>query len=94
MKNDDRIAELLAESLKKQDQMIDRQDRQEQLLNVLTQGQAQLLLTTKDLIDSVNGLVENQKETNQRLASIENKLVEVNELRRRIEEIERYVGMK
>ena len=27
MKNEDKITELLAESLKKQDQMIDRQDR-------------------------------------------------------------------
>ena len=87
MKGEDRIIELLAESLKKQ-------DRQEELLNVLTQGQAQLLLTTKDLVESVNGLVESQKETNRRLASIETKLTEVNDLRRRIEEIERYVGMK
>lgn len=87
MKNEDKITELLAESLKKQDQMIDRQDRQEELLNVLTQGQAQLLLATKDLI-------VNQKETNRRLASIEDKLTEVSELRKRIEEIERYVGMK
>lgn len=94
MKNEDKVTELLAESLKKQDQMIDRQDRQEQLLNVLTQSQAQLLLSTKDLVDSVNGLVENQKETNRRLASIEDKLTEVSELRKRIEEIERYVGMK
>ena len=67
--------------------MIDRQDKQEELLNVLTQGQAQLLLITKDL-------VINQKETNRRLASIEDKLTEVSELRKRIEEIERYVGMK
>ena len=87
MKNEDKITELLAESLKKQDQMIDRQDRQEELLNVLTQGQAQLLLVTKDLI-------VNQKETNRRLASIEDKLTEVSELRKRIEDIERYVGMK
>ena len=94
MKNENKIVELLAESLKKQDQMIDRQDRQEQLLNVLTQSQAQLLLTTKDLVESVNGLVENQKETNRRLAGIEDKLTEVSELRKRIEEIERYVGMK
>lgn len=94
MKNEDRITELLAEGLKKQDQMIDRQDRQEQLLNVLTQSQAQLLLTAKDLVDSVNGLVENQKEANRRLANIEDKLTEVSELRKRIEEIERYVGMK
>ena len=87
MKGEDRIIELLAESLKKQ-------DRQEELLNVLTQGQAQLLLTTKDLVGSVDVLVESQKETNRRLASIETKLTEVNDLRRRIEEIERYVGMK
>ena len=87
MKNENKIVELLAESLKKQDQMIDRQDKQEELLNVLTQGQAQLLLITKDL-------VINQKETNRRLASIEDKLTEVSELRKRIEEIERYVGMK
>ena len=80
MKNENKITELLAESLKKQ-------DRQEELLNVLTQGQAQLLLVVKDL-------VENQKETNKRLASIEDKLVEVTDLRKRIEEIERYVGMK
>ncbi len=80
MKNENRIIELLAEGLKKQDQ-------QEQLLNVLTQGQAQLLLATKDLIT-------NQKETNRRLANIEDKLTEVSELRKRIEEIERYVGMK
>lgn len=94
MKNENKIVELLAESLKKQDQMIDRQDRQEQLLNVLTQSQAQLLLTTKELVESVNGLVESQKETNRRLAGIEDKLTEVSELRKRIEEIERYVGMK
>ena len=64
MKNESRIMELLAESLKKQDQMIERQDKQEQLLNVLTQGQAQLLLAVKDVVD-------NQKETNKRLANIE-----------------------
>ncbi len=87
MKNENRIVELLAESLKKQDQMITRQDKQEELLDVLAQGQAQLLLIAKDL-------VVNQKETNRRLASIEDKLTEVSELRKRIEEIERYVGMK
>lgn len=67
--------------------MIERQDKQQELLNVLTQGQAQLLLTVKDML-------ENQKETNQRLASIETKLSEVSELRRKIEEIEKYIGMK
>ena len=87
MKNENKIVEPLAESLKRQGQMIERQDKQEELLNIFTQGQAQLLLTVKDV-------VENQKETNQRLASIENKLAEVSELRRSIEEIERYIGMK
>ena len=87
MKNESRIMELLAESLKKQDQMIERQDKQEQLLNVLTQGQAQLLLAVKDLID-------NQKETNKKLANIEDKLTEVSDLKKRIEEIEKYIGMK
>lgn len=87
MKNESRITELLTESLKKQDQMINRQDKQVQLLNVLVQGQAQLLLTVKDLAD-------NQKETNKRLASIEDKLTEVSALRKRIEDIERYIGMK
>ncbi len=94
MKHESRITELLTESLKKQDQMIDRQDKQEQLLNVLVQGQAQLLLTVKDLADNQKELASNQKETNKRLASIEDKLTEVSALRKRIEDIERYIGMK
>ncbi len=43
---------------------------------------------------TVKGMAENQIETNKRLASIESKLTEVNELRRRIEDIEKYIGMK
>lgn len=73
MKNESRITELLAESLKKQDQIIERQNRQEELLNVLTQREAHLLLAVKDVID-------NQKETNKRLVNIEDKLAEVSEL--------------
>ena len=87
MKNDSRIVELLSESLKKQ-------DGQEQLLNVLTQGQAQLLLTGKDSVEVTKELAVNQKETNHRLVSIEGKLIEVSELRRDIKEIKKYVGMK
>ena len=69
MKNEERIIELLEESLKKQ-------DIQERLLLV------------------VGDLVEVQRDTNQRLLNIENNLTEVNELRKRIEEIERYIGLK
>ena len=69
MKNEERIIELLEESLKKQ-------DIQERLLLV------------------VSDLVEVQRDTNQRLLNIENNLTEVNELRKRIEEIERYIGLK
>ena len=72
MKNEDRIAELLADSLKKQDQ-------QNELLNVLVQGQAQLLLTAQ--------------ETNKRLSSIEDSLEEVSELRREINRIKRHIGL-
>ena len=87
MKNESRIVELLSESLKKQ-------DSQEQLLNVLTQGQAQLLLTVKDLVEVTKELAKNQNETNRRLTSIESKLIEISELRREIDEIKKYVGMK
>lgn len=72
MKNEDRIAELLADSLKKQDQ-------QNELLNVLVQGQAQLLLTAQ--------------ETNKRLRSIENSLEEISELRQEINRIKRHIGL-
>ena len=72
MKNEDRIAELLADSLKKQDQ-------QNELLNVLVQGQAQLLLTAQ--------------ETNKRLSSIENSLEEISELRQEINRIKRHIGL-
>ena len=50
-----RIEELLAEGLKKQ-------DRQQELMDILVQGQAKLLL--------------NAEESNRRLASIEDKLTE------------------
>ncbi|MEM9831086.1 MAG: hypothetical protein AAF944_10640 [Bacteroidota bacterium] len=63
MKNQSRIEGLLAESLKKQDQMIERQDRQQELMDILVQGQAKLLL--------------NAEESNRLLANIEDKLTEV-----------------
>ena len=72
MKNEDRIVEILADSLKKQDQ-------QTELLNILVQGQAQLLLTAK--------------ETNQRLGAMEKNLAEISELRREIEKIKKHIGM-
>ena len=72
IKNDDKIVELLADSLKEQDQ-------QSELLNVLVQGQAQLLLTAQ--------------ETNKRLDSIENSLEELSELRREIDRIKRHIGL-
>ena len=59
MKNEERIVEILADSLKKQDQ-------QTELLNILVQGQAQLLLTAK--------------ETNERLAAMEKNQSAINEL--------------
>ncbi|MEM6840779.1 MAG: hypothetical protein AAF632_01020 [Bacteroidota bacterium] len=63
MKNQSRIEGLSAESLKKQDQMIERQDRQQELMDILVQGQAKLLL--------------NAEESNRLLANIEDKLTEV-----------------
>jgi len=72
MKNEERIVELLADSLKKQDQ-------QNELLNILVQGQAQLLLTAK--------------ETNDRLANMEKNLTEISELKREIERIKKHIGM-
>ncbi len=72
MKNEDRIVELLADSLK-------RQDQQNELLNVLVQGQAQLLLTAQ--------------ETNKRLGAIEKGVEEMSELRREIDRIKRHIGL-
>ncbi len=72
MKNEDRIVELLADSLK-------RQDQQNELLNVLVQGQAQLLLAAQ--------------ETNNRLGAIEKGLEEMSELRREIDRIKRHIGL-
>ena len=80
MKNESKIEELLAESLK-------RQDQQKELTDLLVQGQAKLLL-------AVNSLADNQKETNKQLASIADKLTEISDLKRRIEEIEKFIGMK
>jgi hypothetical protein len=71
MKNEDRIVELLADSLK-------RQDQQNELLNALVQGQAQLLLTAQ--------------ETNKRLGAIEKGVEEMSELCREIERIKRPGG--
>ena len=72
MKNEDRIVEILSDSLKKQDQ-------QTELLNIIVQGQAQLLLTAQ--------------ETNQRLAAMEKNLSEITELKREIEKIKKHIGM-
>jgi len=80
MKNESKIEELLAESLK-------RPDQQKELTDLLVQGQAKLLL-------AVNSLADNQKETNKQLASIADKLTEISDLKRRIEEIEKFIGMK
>ncbi len=79
MKNEDRIVEILADSLKKQDQQTELLNQQTELLNILVQGQAQLLLTAK--------------ETNGRLASMEKNLAEISELRREIEKIKKHIGM-
>ena len=79
MKNEDRIVELLAESLKKQDQQNELLSNHSQLLDVLVQGQAQLLLTAQ--------------ETNKRLGAIEKGLEEMSELRREIARIKRHIGL-
>lgn len=60
MKNEDRIVELLADSLKKQDQQNELLTSHSQFLDILVQGQAQLLLTAQ--------------ETNRRLGAIEEDL--------------------
>jgi len=72
MNNEGRIEELLADSLKKQDQ-------QNELLNVLVQGQAQLLLAAK--------------ETNDRLAAMETNMTQITELKREIEKIKKHIGI-
>ena len=57
MKNEGRIVELLSDSLKKQDQQNELLTNHSQYLDILVQGQAQLLLTAQ--------------ETNKRLSAIE-----------------------
>lgn len=79
MKNEDRIVELLADSLKKQDQQNELLTSHSQFLDVLVQGQAQLLLTAQ--------------ETNKRLGAIEKGLEEMSEVRREIDRIKRHIGL-
>ena len=75
MKNEDRIVELLSDSLKRQDQQNELLANHSQYLDILVQGQAQMLLTAQ--------------ETNKRLSAIENGLEEISELRREINRIKR-----
>ena len=79
MKNEDRIVELLSDSLKRQDQQNELLTNHSQYLDVLVQGQAQLLLTAQ--------------ETNKRLSAIEKGLEEMSELRREIDRIKRHIGL-
>ena len=79
MKNEDRIVELLSDSLKRQDQQNELLANHSQYLDILVQGQAQLLLTAQ--------------ETNKRLSAIENGLEEISELRREINRIKRHIGL-
>ncbi len=86
MKNENRIVELLAQSLQVHDRQAgslvrleSKQEEQQKLLDVLVQGQAQLLIAAQ--------------ETNKSLREIKEELKDVAALRREIERIKKYIGM-
>lgn len=86
MKSENRITELLSESLQKQDQMIEQMsgmnnklDKHEDILN--------------RVVKSVDTLADIVIESNQRLSSIEKKLDDFADLRERIKRIEKHIGL-
>lgn len=54
MKNEDKVVELLAESLKKQDQMIEKQGIQENILSQMIEELKQMKSGIKDMRSDVN----------------------------------------
>ncbi len=79
MKNEDRIVDLLSDSLKRQDQMIEQMSGMNERLDV-----------HENLLGRIVTVLE--KQTDQ-LASIERKLDDLADLRERIKRIEKHVGL-
>jgi hypothetical protein len=73
MKNEEKIIEILSESLKRQDQMVERMDKHESLMSQMV-----------DILQAQS----------KQLKNIEDKIGDVNELRREIEKIKKFVGME
>lgn len=87
MRNENKIVELLSESLKRQDQMVEQMSGMNTRLNKHESVLGRIVKSLDNLTDVVI-------QSNERLASIERKLDDLADLRDRVKRIEKHIGLE